>query len=100
MNDLISRRAAIEALGEDPEVWDKWTNEYELGMAAQYRSDKLAIEAVPSIDAVPVVRCKDCKYYFASDEKCQMVDTRLHFYECDKRWTEESYCSWGERKEE
>ena len=45
-----------------------------------------------------LIRCKDCKYYFKSDEKCQLIDTRLHFYEANKRWTEDSFCSWAERK--
>lgn len=47
-----------------------------------------------------LIRCKDCKYYFKSDEKCQLIDTRLHFYEANKRWTEDSFCSWAERKTE
>lgn len=47
-----------------------------------------------------LVRCKDCKYYLKSDEKCQLIDTRLHFYEANKRWAEDSFCSWAERKEE
>lgn len=51
-----------------------------------------------TVDAVEVVRCKDCRFYLQSNEKCELVDTRLHFYETDKRWTEDSYCSWGERR--
>lgn len=50
-------------------------------------------------DLVEVVRCKNCKYYLWFNEKCQLIDTRLHFYETDKLWTEDSYCAWGERKE-
>lgn len=51
------------------------------------------------VDAIPVIRCKDCKYYLKSDEKCQLIDIRLHFYETDKRWADDSFCSWAERKE-
>ena len=46
--DLISRQAAIDALGERPIAWDEWTDEYELGQRKQWDSDKLAIETVPS----------------------------------------------------
>ena len=46
----------------------------------------------------PLVQCKDCRYFLGSDAECALMATRLHFYEKDKRWTEESYCSWGERK--
>ena len=51
MTDLISRQAAIEALGEEPEVWeDPWTtdSDYSKGQRSQWKSDKLAIQAVPS----------------------------------------------------
>lgn len=46
-----------------------------------------------------VVRCKDCKYYLQSNEKCELIDTRLHFYETDNTWTGDCFCSWGERRE-
>ena len=48
---------------------------------------------------VEIVRCKDCQFYLQSNEKCELVDTRLHFYETDKTWTGDCYCSWGERRE-
>ena len=56
------------------------------------------ISLAPTVDAVQVVRCKDCRYFLGSDAECALIVTRLHFYEKDKRWTEESYCSWGERR--
>ena len=46
--DLISRQAAIDALGEAPAAWDELTTGYELGQRIQWGSDKLAIENVPS----------------------------------------------------
>ena len=48
------------------------------------------IDEQPTIDAVPVVRCKDCKHYGTSG--CAM-DT----YAFDV--VEEGFCSYGERKE-
>ena len=47
MEDLISRKSAIEALGEEPIVWDD-NADYELGQRSQWEADKLAIESVPS----------------------------------------------------
>ena len=41
----------------------------------------------PTIDAVPVVRCKDCKHRF-EDSWCEYVDDNNNFY-----------CARGERKE-
>lgn len=56
------------------------------------------INNAPTVNAVEVVRCKDCKYYLNSNEKCGLIDTRLHFYETDKVWTEDCFCAWGERR--
>ena len=56
--DLIERQAAIDTLGEEPEVWeDMYTasDEYSIGLRNQWRrfdknaySDSLEIEALPS----------------------------------------------------
>ena len=56
MDDLISRKAALAALGERPTVYAE--SAYGLGCRNQYDSDRLAIETVPSVDAVPVRRGK------------------------------------------
>lgn len=52
-DDTISRRAALDALGERPMLWVDDDN-YTLGARNQYDSNRLAIETVPSVDAVPV----------------------------------------------
>ena len=44
------------------------------------------IDGLPTIDAVQVVRCKDCK----SHEWCSIEDLALN--------DETFFCSWGERK--
>lgn len=65
-----------------------------------YDQVHFAIDGIPTVDAVPVVRCKDCRFYIQSNEKCELVDTRLRFYETDKTWTGDCFCSWGERRED
>lgn len=45
------------------------------------------LDKMPTIDAVPVVRCKDCKHRF-EDSWCEYVDDDDNFY-----------CARGERKE-
>ncbi len=49
MNDLISRQMAINALGEEPEVWTN-DDEYSKGMLAQWKYDKRAIESLSSLE--------------------------------------------------
>ena len=61
MGDLISRAAAIESLGECPYNWDDWPEEIQA--VYDWESHKKALEDLPAVDATPVVRCKDCKYY-------------------------------------
>ena len=51
MSDLISRQAAIDALGERPMVLTG--GDYELGKQEQYVRDLLAIENVPSAQPRP-----------------------------------------------
>ena len=55
----------------------------------------------PAIDAVPVVRCRECKYARKSEEAFEF-DGGTPLCECaymtqPNRWNE--FCSWGERKE-
>ena len=59
MDDLISRQAAIDALGERPMVLTG--GDYELGKQEQYVRDLLAIENVPSAQP-EIIYCKDCKW--------------------------------------
>lgn len=57
MYDLISRQAAIDALGERPLVWTN--SDYEIARENQWETDKLAIETVPSAQAET---CEGCKH--------------------------------------
>ena len=47
MDDLISRQAALDAMGERPLTWTG--GDYELGCRNQYDTDRLAIETVPPV---------------------------------------------------
>lgn len=60
------------------------------------------IRIAPTVDAVPVVRCKDCKYYrygkhFTDIKFCQ----RLPYYAAEGglNTADDDFCSCGERKE-
>ena len=60
-----------------------------------------AIDQAPTIDAVPVVRCKDCKHLNVVNRKelyahCPKTNTVFLPFELDTR---EHFCSLGERKE-
>ena len=78
MDDLISRKAALAALGERPTVYAE--SAYGLGSRNQYDSDRLAIETVPSVDAVPERRGKWIIYVISpfdgEDVKCSECGQR------------------------
>jgi len=59
-DDLISRQAAIEALGEEPPVW--YDGEDELAERDQWRRDVNAIKALPSAQEPEVkpIDYQDC----------------------------------------
>ena len=48
------------------------------------------VDRQKTIDAVPVIRCKDCKYYRKDRFMCDLTK-----YAC----TENDFCSWAEREE-
>ena len=61
---------------------------------AVYREAILAVKSIlhseKTIDAVPVVRCRDCKY--RSKDGCPIIDANIWMDDDD-------FCSHGERKE-
>lgn len=69
MTDLISRAVAIKAFtGKPPEYY-----------ATSYIVGEL--KDIPAVDAVPVVRCKDCRYWDKDDSDrelcmCKVLGTR------------------------
>lgn len=70
-------------------------NDIEMIYKMSFNSASVNLERVGEL-----IRCKDCKFYLNSSEKCSLIDTRLHFYETDKGWCGDSFCSWGEKKDE
>ena len=62
------------------------------------------ITEAPTVDAVEVVRCKDCKYYCQDEiygEICRHPELDFEI-ECYDHWINtkpEDFCSYGERKE-
>ena len=61
--------------------------------------DALALlKAQPAMDAVPVVRCKDCKHWWKVNELCthqKHVHGKVCVHECKAT----DYCSDGERRD-
>lgn len=87
MADLIGRTTAIKLLRG--EAVAKYPNSFCLGLFAA--ADE--VNKLPAVDAVEVVRCKDCRRY-SRDEMfgggyCDGVKKKLN-----------DFCSYGERRED
>lgn len=65
------------------------------------------VDEAPTVDAVPVVRCKDCKHYHENEGWCDkhstFIDDRgvfCHPWESNewKTFAPDDFCSHGERR--
>ena len=63
---------------------------------SRYFDVKFDIEEMPTIDAVPVVRCKDCIRRYDTDECPMCFLSEGKYYEYTN---ENGFCDRGERKE-
>ena len=72
-----------------------------LGISDRDIYAKYMLDKIPTIDAVPVVRCRECKHLNVVNRKelyahCPKTNTVFLPFELDTR---EHFCSLGERKE-
>ena len=89
MTRLIDADALYRKVKMETNPYGKPTIDYDSGVKVLEWIDK-----APTIDAVPVVRCKDCKHlYDAMDDYCCMSHRGL------VKICENSFCSYGERKD-
>ena len=91
MSDLISKSAA-QAIPPLPKCYREYaTSNLDDAYDKGWEDALFSLNALPTIDSVPVVRCKDCVYWRHDD--CQNDN---HGY-CPIN--ENDFCSWGsERK--
>ena len=88
MARLIDADALYRKVKMETNPYGKPTIDYDSGVKVLEWIDK-----APTIDAVPVVRCKDCKWlYDEMDDYCCRSHRGL------VRICENSFCSYGERK--
>lgn len=77
LNEMLS--AMLEKIGVENITWD----------------DAMAtIDHADDVDAVPVIRCKDCKHWECDDNESYCRE--LGIFDTDMN----SYCSYAKRKEE
>lgn len=93
MEDLISRRDTLDAIKSIPD--------YDDGIAFETISHALRnIELLPTIDAVPMIRCKDCVSWDTSWKPVRAIEGAYWCSEHDIYMSADDYCSMAERREE
>lgn len=89
MSDLISREALIAEINRIGGHWlCGWDTAGVLSLAHR----------ISAVDAVEVVRCKDCRHWSNYTLSCDMLlsgGSTEHV-----NWYENDFCSYGERREE
>lgn len=96
-NDLISRQSALDAIMELTEARRDWLSDASREITALNAAYCVIYDlppVQPTADAVPVIRCKDCKFlrFTGTVWKCQ---NRLVMMLCEPN----DYCSRAEREE-
>ena len=59
----------------------------------------LILREAPTVDAVPVVRCRDCKHWDSETWFCDNHSTFSHHGLEWNMFSEDDFCSYGERKD-
>ena len=81
-DNLISRSALLAELNDDKYTWEDYDNV------------DFAVQNLPAVDAVEVVRCAQCKHFkrnLENDTYCSSVNGLTDPLEDD-------FCSYGERR--
>lgn len=93
---LIDADAAIKAFENgDADVIEDYDTGCDFGFGIKNIKDTL--NAIPTVDAVPVVRCKDCKHGHCYNELAPSWECLR--YLGSQQVNENDYCSYGVRKE-
>lgn len=88
MADLIDRQKALGETWRSPRYTDP------LNVLTEIRERLLAL---PPVDAVEVVRCRDCRYWQDNNGGYPHEECRWGH---DETPDADDYCSYGERKEQ
>lgn len=78
---------------EHPENYPENYETRALNLIAGLIAAKVEVDYAPTIDAEPVVRCKDCRFW--ENEHLCLVMSRYGSIDTKA----EHYCSWGEKRE-
>lgn len=79
----------------DADIADKWMRQNNAFI------DAAILKAIPTIDAVPVVRCRDCKWFNHYTMECESDDVATDHEggaSFSINFGPDDFCSYGQRK--
>lgn len=94
---LIDADALSDYLDDDP-PYNRTGSDAEIQAEADWEQFRGIINVQPTVDAVPVVRCKDCRDYDMASGFCRR---HSQYYDSGMSWDifrEDDFCSYGKRK--
>lgn len=95
MAEYIERQAAIDVLEERLQA-NGYSN---VALVSELNRSIGYLMRLPSVDAVPVVRCKDCKYYGRVDKRRFYRGSDCLNGHIDTIVPDRDFCSRGERQD-
>ena len=96
---FVKRLIEREELLADIEILyqEHYAKSYDKTIHDIFNAVRRRIRRCPTVDAVEVVRCKDCRHYHADTLSCDFTPYSQYYER--PNWYEEDYCSYGERKD-
>ena len=82
---LISADKLRKDVLDLPSCYNGFSDNYDKAMILDL------VDEQPTVDAVEVVRCKDCSWWDSNEKTC---------IEIGGLWRASDFCSWGERRED
>ena len=90
---------ASEYIRRQDAIIEMMDNDVDHAQGTDGREVVQILSDIPAADVVPVVRCKDCKHFYFADNRIPQEQR----YVCEisgEIWKPDSFCSYGERREE
>ena len=87
--DELRRKMCYKCIDTDEET-EKGRVKWDSGLWIRYKVFEDTLIHAPTVDAVGVVRCKDCKYYEETDSRIGTCLLTISGAEVD------GFCAWGE----
>lgn len=97
---LIDVDALSNAMYRKSFETDDGRQRWDSGLWIRYKVFEEARDEAPTIDAVPVVRCKDCKWHDKGENESESWNMCMYRPWSYKQVEDTDFCSDGERKDD